>query len=129
MDSPAGFFAYNWFYNNTTGVVTPVPPTVTPGGPTLTPTSPPFTGIPTFSIQAVERDVSVTILTNNFPPNQNFTVRMGPYGTAGIGGTVVTTTNSGAGGAFRGDICNPGWIGGLKPHCYSPGKSAGLLRL
>jgi hypothetical protein len=100
MDSPQGFFAYNWFYNNTTGVVTPVPPTVTPGGPTLTPTTPPFVGIPTFSIQAVVRDVSVTILTNNFPPNQNFTVRMGPYGTAGIGGTVVATTNSGAGGAF-----------------------------
>jgi hypothetical protein len=100
MDSPSGYFAYNWFYNNTTGVVTPVPPTVTPGGPTLTPTTPPYTGIPTFSIQAVVRDVSVTILTNNFPPNQNFTVRMGPYGTAGIGGTVVGTTNSGAGGSF-----------------------------
>jgi hypothetical protein len=100
MDSPQGFFAYNWFYNNTTGVVTPVPPTVTPGGPTLTPTTPPFVGIPTFSIQAVVRDVSVTILTNNFPPNQNFTVRMGPYGTAGIGGTIVATTNSGAGGSF-----------------------------
>jgi hypothetical protein len=96
MDSPQGFFAYNWFYNNTTGVVTPVPPIVTPGEPT----TPPYVGIPTFSIQAVVRDVSVTILTNNFPPNQNFTVRMGPYGTAGIGGTVVATTNSGAGGSF-----------------------------
>jgi hypothetical protein len=112
MDSPAGFFAYNWFYNNTTGVVTPVPPTVTPGGPTLTPTTPAYTGIPTFSIQAVQRDVSVTILTNNFPPNQNFTVRMGPYGTAGVGGTVVGTTNSGAGGSFVETYAIPAGLAG-----------------
>jgi hypothetical protein len=46
------------------------------------------------------QDTTVTILTNNFPPNQTFTVRMGAYGTQGVGGTVVATTNSGAGGSF-----------------------------
>ncbi|HSV85079.1 MAG TPA: hypothetical protein VLH85_00795 [Levilinea sp.] len=99
MDSSAGFYAYNWFWNNSTAPLTPVP-TITPGGPTPTPTAPPYTGIPTFNIQAVVRDVSVTILSNNFPPNQTFTVRMGAYGTRGISGIVVGTTNSGAGGSF-----------------------------
>ena len=39
--------------------------------------APAYTGIPTFSIQSVVADGSVTVLTNNFPPNQTFTVRMG----------------------------------------------------
>ena len=91
MDATSGgYFAYNWFWNNTSGV--------TPG-PTPTPGSG-FTGIPTFSIQSVVRDNTVTIKTNNFPPDLTFTVRMGAFGTAGIGGTVVGTTDSGSGGSF-----------------------------
>jgi surface antigen len=85
-----GYFAYNWFWNNTSNV--------TPG-PTPTPGSV-YTGIPTFSIQSVVRDNTVTIETNNFPSNETFTVRMGAFGTAGIGGTVVGTTDSGSGGSF-----------------------------
>jgi len=84
MDTPGGYYAYNWFYNNTTG-------SGWSGG---------YYGIPTFSITSVVRDSQVTILTNNLPPNQTFTVRMGPYGTLGINGIVVGTTNSGAGGAM-----------------------------
>jgi hypothetical protein len=111
LESPQGFFAFNWFWNNTTttGNPTAVPTlTVTPGGPTVTPiptsTTIPgtgFVGIPTFNIQGVVADQSVTILTNNFPANQTFTVRMGAFGTAAIGGIVVGTTDSGAGGAFN----------------------------
>jgi len=86
MDSPTGFyFAYNWFYNNTTGVTPP------PG----------YTGIPTFSIVSVVMDSTVTIKTTNFPPDEDFTVRMGPFGTKAIGGEVVATTNSGTGGSFE----------------------------
>ena len=59
-----------------------------------------YTGYPTFSIQAVVRDDTVTILGNNFPANDKFTVTMGAYGTAGIGGIVVETTDSGSGGAI-----------------------------
>lgn len=99
MDAPGGFFAYNWFWNNSTSGEPA--PTATPGGPTATPKPPPFSGIPTFKINSVVKDTSVTILTNNFPADQNFTVRMGAYGTQGVGGTVVATTNSGAGGAFQ----------------------------
>jgi hypothetical protein len=86
MDSPTGYyFAYNWFYNSTTS----------------TPTTPGYTGIPSFSILSVTPGVSVTVRTNNYPANKDFTVRMGAFGTLGIGGTVVGTTNSGAGGVFE----------------------------
>jgi hypothetical protein len=87
MDSPTGYYyAYNWFYNSASGTTTP-----TPG----------YTGIPTFSIVSAVTDTTVTIKTNNFPPDEDFVVRMGPFGTKAIGGTVVTTTPSGAGGSFE----------------------------
>lgn len=57
--------------------------------------------IPTFNIVSVVKDVSVTIQTSTFPPDKIFTVRMGYGNTDGSGGTVVATTNSGAGGAFQ----------------------------
>jgi hypothetical protein len=80
------FFAYNWFWNNTTtgGV----------GG------IPGYTGIPTFSVLSVDPGKTATIQTANFPPNQSFTVRMGAMGTRGVNGTVVGTLNSGVGGAL-----------------------------
>lgn len=90
MDATSGgWFAYNWFFNNTSGTsgATPTPGTT-------------FTGIPTFSIQSVDADSSVTIKTKNFPPDKTFTVRMGEFGTAGIGGVVVGSTDSGSGGSF-----------------------------
>jgi hypothetical protein len=94
--SVGGFYAYNWFYNNTAPV-----PTSTPGGPTPTPVptvAPGYTGHPTFTILAVQKDQSVTIRAYNLPPGQTFTVRMGAYGTYASGGTVVTTFDSAAGG-------------------------------
>ena len=90
------FFAFNWFYNNTSGTGG-VPPATPPPS---TPAPPPFTGIPTFTVCGVNQNKDVTIKTNNFPANQSFTVRMGPFGTQGIGGYVVGTLNSGAGGAL-----------------------------
>ena len=86
MDSASGiYYAYNWFYNDT--VAAPAPPG--------------YSGIPTISILSVVKDVSVTIQTNNFPASQDFTVRMGAYGTQAIGGTIVATTPSGSGGSFQ----------------------------
>lgn len=127
MDSPAGYYAYNWFTNNTfavtlvktgtvaagTKTVTPTP-TKTPSGTTTatktptkaatTLTATPKSGysvIPTFSIIAVVKDSKVTIKTSNFPAKQTFTVRMGPAGTRAVNGTIVGTTDSGSGGAFE----------------------------
>lgn len=115
------FFAYNWFFNNTTGTggqptatavptmtTTPPPPTVTPsptspgtgGQPTATATAvpqpppPPYTGIPTFTVCSVVRNDTVTIMPHNFPSGQIFTVTMGPFGTQGIGGYVVGTIDT-----------------------------------
>jgi hypothetical protein len=56
--------------------------------------------VPTFTIMSVVPGESVTIRTYNFPPAQAFTVRMGPYGTYGMNGEIVGTTDSGAGGSF-----------------------------
>jgi hypothetical protein len=99
LDSPSGYFAYNWFYNST-GDVTAVPVTPTPGTPPPPTATPAPRTIPTFSIVSVVSDQSVTIRTSNFPANQTFTARMGAMGTRGVGGTVVGTTQSGAGGTF-----------------------------
>jgi hypothetical protein len=91
--SNSGYYAYNWFYNNTAPAATSTPgPTPTPG--------PVYSGIPTFSIVSVVKDTSVTIKTTNFPAHVTFQVTMGAFGSLGIGGTVVTTTDSGAGGSF-----------------------------
>ena len=79
-----GYYAYNWFYNNTASS------SVDPG----------YSGIPTFSITGVDKNKTVTIKTNNFPAGLDFKVLMGKMGTKGVGGTVVTQINSGNGGAF-----------------------------
>ncbi len=83
LDSPQGYYSYNWFYNDVDG-------TKTPG----------YTGIPIFNISEVEKDVSVTVITYNLPPGVTFTVRMGEYGTRGVGGIKVGTLESGEGGTL-----------------------------
>lgn len=95
MDCPAGYYAYNWFWNNTSSPVVPG-----------------YVGIPTFTIQAVVKDSSVTIYTNNFPAGQKFTVRMGPYGTLALGGIVVDTIDSGSGGSFSKTFTIPAALAG-----------------
>jgi hypothetical protein len=61
----------------------------------------PLPVIPTFSIVSAITDTSVTIQTANFPASEHFTIRMGLYGTLGVNGVVVGTTDSGAGGSFQ----------------------------
>ena len=101
MQSPtSGYYAYNWFYNNTTGSAPP-PATTTPA-PTASPapTQPPgYSGTPSFSILAVVQDTSVKVQTYNLPPNDSFVVTMGPMGTQGMGGIQVATVDSGSGGS------------------------------
>lgn len=94
--STSGYYAYNWFYNNT--YPAPQPPVTTP-----TPAPEPvYSGYPYFFIKSVVRDEEVTIQAYNFPPNDAFILTMGPYGGYGIGGEVVTTTTTSAeGGQFE----------------------------
>lgn len=80
------YYAYNWFWNNTSAGTGGIPG---------------YTGIPTFSIVSVEAGKTVTIQTANFPPNQAFTITMGPMGSRGVNGIVVGTLNSGVGGVLK----------------------------
>lgn len=85
--STSGYYAYNWFYNNASGSgSTPIPG---------------YSGFPVFYIVSVVQGHTVTIQTQNLPPNDKFTVTMGAYGTYGIGGSVVATSDSGAGGSQK----------------------------
>ncbi len=97
------FFAYNWFYNNTAG---------TGGQPPSPPPPPSYTGVPSFTVCAVAQNQTVTIKTVNFPPNQTFTLTMGAFGTAGVGGYTVGTLNSGAGGALTATFNIPQQLAG-----------------
>jgi hypothetical protein len=87
----SGYFAYNWFYNNTAGT------NIGGGGEANPPTG--YTGFPTFSIASVVRNQTVTVVTHNLPANDKFDVLMGPMGTLGINGYFVTTIDTGIGGS------------------------------
>ena len=83
----SGYYAYNWFFNNTTG---------TGGGKH---NRKGYRGIPTFRIAGVVRNNTVTINTHNLPPKDEFKVLMGPMGTQGVNGYHVDTINTGNGGS------------------------------
>jgi hypothetical protein len=100
QDANNYYYAYNWLFNDTSGVVNP-------------PCPPGYFGIPTFFIQSVVRNSSVTITTNNFPANDTFNVYMGYYGTLGNGGIPVTSVNSGSGGSFTATYTIPAALDGL----------------
>ena len=122
MDGPTGYYAFNWFYNTSTSpAATPIAlettiPVSTPI-PLYTPVSyptpvPGYYGIPTIWISSVVKDLKVTIYANNFPSGQTFNVRMGAYGTYGAGGILVTTQDSGSGGAFTATYDIPAALAG-----------------
>ncbi len=68
---------------------------------------------PIISIVSVNTNVSVTIAGTNFPPNQTFVITMGPYGSYGVGGTVVGSYDSGSGGYFTNTYAIPSNLSGL----------------
>lgn len=111
LDSAQAYYSYNWFWNNTNGGSTS-------GGSGGQPEQLPaagagYIGIPTFSIQSVVHDSSVTILTSNFPANQLFDVTMGPMYTQGINGIKVGEINSGTGGAIQATFSIPDQLKGM----------------
>jgi hypothetical protein len=108
-DCTKGYFSYNWFWNNTVNTTGS-----TGGQPEETAKKSEYSGIPTFKIIKVDHDNSVTIRTHNFPAEQSFTVRMGEYGTLGIGGTKVDTTDSSKGGTFEVTYVIPDYLHGRK---------------
>lgn len=100
LQTPDGhFYAYNWFYNQLENKP-------------LTDLLSGYSGIPTFKIESVEADKTVTIKTHNFPPEIDFQVMMGKMGTKGINGINVTTINSGEGGVFTETFSIPSDLAG-----------------
>lgn len=87
------YYSYDWFYNSPDAA--PSPSTTTP-----TTTLPGYTGIPTISVSSVVEGSKVTILTNNFPPGFEWTIRMGKMWTQGVDGIEVATITSTEGGSF-----------------------------
>jgi hypothetical protein len=94
LQSPQGYFSYNWFWNN---LAQPAP-----------------TPIPVFQIESVVVNESVTIRTRNFPPGRTFVVTMGHMGTHGIDGIAVGTLNSGIGGTITATYPIPQELKGLE---------------
>lgn len=94
LQSPQGYFSYNWFWNN---LSEPAP----------TPT-------PTISIDSVSINEMVTIRTHNFPAGRTFLVTMGHMGTLGIDGTAVGTITSSDGGELTATFPIPVLLKGLE---------------
>ncbi|MEM8856856.1 MAG: hypothetical protein AAGD96_00960 [Chloroflexota bacterium] len=67
-------------------------------------------GNPYITIDAVVRNQTVTVSGFQFPPNQTFTVRMGAYGTRGVGGAESATQVNSGNGSFQTDIAIPAGV-------------------
>jgi len=104
------YYAYNWFYNNTTGESTEPPPAEPPAD--QPPTTPGYSGIPVFKVVSVSRDTSATVETYNFPANESFIVTMGLMGARGINGIVVGTLDSGSDGTMQATFSIPAELKG-----------------
>jgi len=100
----SGYFAYNWFYNNTSAAK--------PGKSPKPPSG--YRGFPTFSIASVVRNQNVTINIVNLPPNDVFRVRMGLMGTRGVSGIVGKSFETGVGGSKQVKFSIPAELKGLR---------------
>jgi hypothetical protein len=110
------YFAYNWFYNNTSNDSTSDKAGTQPektSEPKAPATSKAYAGIPIMVITAVKRDASVTFETGNYPPNEVFDVYMGPKSTQAINGIWVGQFQSGSGGSFPVMVPVPEELNGL----------------
>jgi hypothetical protein len=99
LEGTGGYYAYNWFWNNTAST----PPAEPVDG---------YSGYPYFFITAVEKDTTVSIKAYNLPEGTDFTVLMGKMWTMGINGIEVTTLNSGEGGTLEATFEIPAELAG-----------------
>ena len=99
LEGTGGYYAYNWFWNNTASI----PPAEPVDG---------YSGYPYFFITAVEKDTTVSIKAYNLPKDTDFTVLMGKMWTMGINGIEVTTLNSGEGGTLEATFDIPAELAG-----------------
>jgi hypothetical protein len=99
LEGTGGYYAYNWFWNNTAST----PPAEPVDG---------YSGYPYFFITAVQKDTTVSIKAYNLPKDTDFTVLMGKMWTMGINGIEVTTLNSGEGGTLEATFAIPAELAG-----------------
>lgn len=99
LEGTGGYYAYNWFWNNTAST----PPAEPVDG---------YSGYPYFFITAVEKDTTVSIKAYNLPKDTDFTVLMGKMWTMGINGIEVNTLNSGEGGTLEATFAIPAELAG-----------------
>ena len=99
LEGTGGYYAYNWFWNNTAST----PPAEPVDG---------YSGYPYFFITAVEKDTTVSIKAYNLPEDTDFTVLMGKMWTMGINGIEVNTLNSGEGGTLEATFAIPAELAG-----------------
>ena len=99
LEGTGGYYAYNWFWNNTAST----PPAEPVDG---------YSGYPYFFITAVEKDTTVSIKAYNLPKGTDFTVLMEKMWTMGINGIEVTTLNSGEGGTLEATFDIPAELAG-----------------
>ena len=99
LEGTGGYYAYNWFWNNTAST----PPAEPADG---------YSGYPYFFITAVEKDTTVSIKAYNLPKDTDFTVLMEKMWTMGINGIEVTTLNSGEGGTLEATFDIPAELAG-----------------
>jgi hypothetical protein len=97
QSSDNSYYAYNWFFNRSTG-----------GGTTTITTTTNFS----FTIQSVVKDTSVTILATDIPKNVEYEVLMGVYGTQGINGTTAGTAKSSSTGSYTATFIIPAGMKG-----------------
>lgn len=85
----SGYYAFNWFYNNSTGAswIGGASADVKPSGP-----------IPTFSVTVVDFDTTITVRTAHLPAGDTVRFLMGEYGTRGVGGYYAGEFNTLTGG-------------------------------
>jgi hypothetical protein len=113
MENPTyGYFTFNFFRNPDAGTYTGTSATVTAttsaaASATATPAAsgtatatPVVSAYPSFQITGVTAGSKVSIQAVNMPANQDFDVTMGYIGTAGIGGTAISTMHTGTGGSI-----------------------------
>jgi len=99
LEGTGGYYAYNWFWNNTAST----PPAEPVDG---------YSGYPYFFITAVEKDTTVSIKAYNLPEDTDFTVLLGKMWTMGINGIEVNTLNSGEGGTLEATFTIPAELAG-----------------
>jgi hypothetical protein len=98
------------------GTQSPMSGTMTiPTATKLTPNFPVIPGVPTFGIQSVVGDSTVTLMTSEFPAKSKFTVYMGPNGSRGYGGTLLGTFDTNEGGVMMLTFNIPATLRGYSP--------------